>query len=275
MIDEPCMGSVLRKIRALGSDVDAVTLSDATQLVLDWAHECSKSKANEQSLPPCRFVVTPNLDHAVLLRKNQQLRAAYRDAALVLADGFPLVWASRIFGRPLPERVAGSDLTPAVLKGAPEGLEVFLLGAAEEVSRTAALKIQQECPQLQVVGRLSPPPGFEHDASWSERIVSAIRQSGASLVIVGLGAPKQELWVHEHSRQLPGTVVLCVGATIDFLADHVPRAPNWVQSMHLEWMHRMLNDPKRLVRRYARDLLVLPLLLMSDARYSMRSGDTR
>lgn len=269
------MGRVPRKIRALGSDVDALTLSEATQMLLDWAYECTAKRATGDSLPPCRFVVTPNLDHAVLLRKSEPLRAAYRAAALVLADGFPLVWASRIFGRPLPERVAGSDLTPAVLRDATELLRVFLLGATEESSLLASKNVEEKYPQATVVGRLSPPLGFEHDARWSERIVTAIAESEASLVIVGLGAPKQELWVHAHAAQLPGTCVLCVGATIDFLAGHVARAPQWVQALHLEWLHRMLGDPRRLVRRYARDAAALPVLLVSDAMYSIRSGGAR
>lgn len=215
---------------------------------------------------PCRIVVTPNLDHAVQLRENERLARAYQAASLILADGMPLVWASKLGNRPLPERVTGSDLTPRVLTAAPNGTRVFLLGGSEEASAAAEQTVQQRYPHLAVVGRLSPPRGFEHDAGWSDRIVQTIFESRAQLVVLGLGAPKQELWAHAHQSRLPGTVLLCVGATIDFLAGTVSRAPRWMQAVGLEWIYRLLGDPGRLVRRYAKDAWYLPSLLWGDLR---------
>jgi N-acetylglucosaminyldiphosphoundecaprenol N-acetyl-beta-D-mannosaminyltransferase len=180
----------------------------------------------------------------------------------------PLVWASKLFGRPLPERVAGSDLVPAILQAAAPLTKVFFLGASDESSEKAVENVRMRYPQVEVVGRLSPPFGFEHSEEWSDKIVTAIRESQAALVIVGFGAPKQELWVHRHQARLPGTVVLCVGATIDFLAGTVPRAPLWAQKVGVEWIHRLLSNPKRLAARYGRDAIHLPRLLLEDSRAS-------
>jgi len=247
------------KTLALGVLVDVLTMEGAVAKVIGFLQQA-------EAAAPCRIVVTPNLDHAVQLRQSADLRAVYADAALVLADGMPLVWASRFGDRPLPQRVTGSDLTPAVLAAAPVGTRLYLLGGSEEANLAAANNVQSRYPNLVVVGRLSPPRGFERDAEWSTRIVSAITDSRAQIVILGLGAPKQELWAHQHAQQLPGTVLLCVGATIDFLAGTVQRAPRFMQVLGLEWIFRMLGDPTRLVRRYARDAWYLPGLVWRDFR---------
>ena len=248
------------KTLTLGVLVDALTMEGAVAEVIGFLQQ------PEATAAPGRIVVTPNLDHAVQLRENADLRAVYADAALVLADGMPLVWASRLGARPLPQRVTGSDLTPGVLSAAPAGTRVYLLGGSEEANLAAANNVQSRYPNLVVVGRLSPPRGFERDAEWSTRIVSAITGSHAQIVILGLGAPKQELWAHQHAQRLPGTVLLCVGATIDFLAGTVKRAPRFMQVLGLEWIFRMLGDPVRLVRRYARDAWHLPGLIWYDLR---------
>ena len=151
----------------------------------------------------CRYVVTPNVDHAVMFQHRADLRAAYADASLVLADGAPLVVASRLLRKPLPERVAGSDLVPQLF-AAGKPLRVFLLGAAPGVADVAAERIRQQWPAIQVVGTYSPPLGFENDAAENDRILAAVAAAAPDLLIVGFGAPKQELWVHRHHRQLAG-----------------------------------------------------------------------
>lgn len=257
---------MLQRTRVLGVQVDVLTMDQAVAQVVRYLEEATEPG------PPCRIVVTPNLDHAVQLQENAGLARAYQAASLILADGMPLVWASR-FGRTrLPERVTGSDLTPRVLAAAPPGTRVFLLGGSEEASSAAERNVGQRYPHLSLVGRLSPPRGFEHDAGWSDRIVLALTESRAQLVVLGLGAPKQELWAHAHQARLPGTVLLCVGATIDFLAGTVSRAPRWMQATGLEWVYRLLGDPGRLLRRYAKDAWYLPRLLWGDLRARSRAG---
>lgn len=255
----------VQRIRTLGCEVDPLTMQEAIETLKLWLREAAQTSATPgASPPPCRFVVTPNLDHAVLLKESEDLRQAYQAASLILADGMPLIWAARLLGKSLKERVAGSDLTPNLLAAAESGTKVFLLGASDDSSARAAENIRSRYPQIEVVGRLSPPFGFEKSAEWSDKIVSEIRSSGASLVLVGFGAPKQELWVHRHHERLPGTILLCVGATIDFLGGTVKRAPSWTHKLGAEWLHRLASDPKRLARRYAKDAIHLPGLLLKD-----------
>lgn len=245
------------QINLFGIQIDAVGMQQAVDRVLDWARGSGDG---------CKYVVTPNVDHAVLYQERADLRAAYRRAALVLADGFPLVVASRLLRRRLPERVAGSDLTPAVFSAAFAGMRVFLLGAAPGVADRAADEIRRRWPQVDVVGTCSPPLGFERNETQNQAILARIAEARPDVLLVGLGAPKQELWVHRHRDQIEAKVALCVGATIDFLAGHRRRAPHWMRTSGLEWLHRLASEPRRLVARYARDAWVFPQLLLRQWR---------
>ncbi|HMO14105.1 MAG TPA: WecB/TagA/CpsF family glycosyltransferase [Pirellulaceae bacterium] len=225
--------------------------------------------ARQEMVPGgCRFVVTPNVDHAVLLQTNKRLSSAYSKADLVLADGHPVVWASRLLGKKLPERVPGSDLVPLLFSSLSqqERLRVFLLGAAPGVGLRAAANIGRRFAQVDIVGVYSPPLGFETKPSENENILSKIAEVRPDLVVIGLGAPKQECWIAEHCERVQAKVALCVGATIDFLAGEKKRAPVWMQRLGIEWLHRMLSEPKRLVKRYAKDAWVFPQLVFRQWR---------
>jgi N-acetylglucosaminyldiphosphoundecaprenol N-acetyl-beta-D-mannosaminyltransferase len=143
-------------------------------------------------------------------------------------------------------------------------LRVFLLGAAPGVAREAASRIERDWPSVHVVGTYSPPAGFEHDPQESAEMLAAIASASPDLLVVGLGAPKQELWIHRHRHELSTKVALCVGATIDFLAGHRRRSPVWMRRIGLEWLHRVLSEPRRLAGRYARDAWVFPRLLWRE-----------
>jgi len=216
----------------------------------------------------CRFVVTPNVDHAVMLQHHAPLRRAYDDADMILADGFPVVLASRILGKPLPERVPGSELVPALFaaRGPERPLRVFLLGAAPGVAERAAERIHQQWPAVRVVGTYSPPLGFERDQAENRRILDLVAAAAADVLVVGLGAPKQELWVHRHRQEIRAPLALCVGATIDFLAGERTRAPVWMRKVGLEWFHRVVHEPRRLAGRYARDAWIFPQLVWREWR---------
>ncbi len=248
--------------RLFGVQIDAINMKQAVGTVKEWAQGSRSPGSGSQ----CRYVVTPNVDHAVLLQKNMPLREAYKDADLVLADGHPIIWASRLLGRPLPERVPGSDLVPRLFKSlnANEPVRIFLLGAAPGVAQRAAENIHQTFPGAQVVGTYSPPLGFEKDEFENALILGRIALVQPDVVVVGLGAPKQELWVHQHCDKMDAKVALCVGATIDFLAGEKKRAPKWMQNCGVEWMHRMLSEPKRLIKRYAKDAWVFPQLVFKQ-----------
>lgn len=214
----------------------------------------------------CRYVVTPNVDHVVLLQHRDDLRAAYRQAAMILADGAPVIWSSRLLGKPLPCRVAGSDLVPALFDAADERepLRVHLLGAAPGVADRAAERIHERWPGVQVVGTYSPPLGFEKDDAENDAIIERVNAVQPDVLVLGLGAPKQELWIHRHYQRIQASAALCVGATIDFLAGEKRRAPKWMQSAGIEWLHRVCSEPRRLAGRYARDAWIFPQLFVRE-----------
>lgn len=256
-----------RSVRLFGMNVDALTMAETVDQVAAW---CAAPRG-----AGCRFVVTPNVDHAVMFQTNAALRAAYEDAAMVLADGAPVVVASRLLRRPVPERVPGSDLAPALFKHASRvaesdsnaaPLRVFLLGAAPGVAERAAAKIAERWQGVKVVGTLSPPLGFERDAAENERILAAVAAAAPDVVLLGLGAPKQELWVHAHAERLEAKVALCIGATIDFLAGEKQRAPRWMRRCGIEWVHRLVTEPRRLAKRYLRDAWIFPRLVWREWR---------
>jgi N-acetylglucosaminyldiphosphoundecaprenol N-acetyl-beta-D-mannosaminyltransferase len=228
---------------------------------VEWVITTAKKRPR-----PCEFVVTPNADHALILQENPRLRSAYKDAALVIADGWPVVIASRLLGRPLAERVTGSDLVPSVFAAASarDPLRVYLLGAGPGVAERAAGVIENRYPGVRVVGAYGPPFGFERDQAENDRILEGIRAASPELLLVGLGAPKQELWVHSHRERIDAAVALCIGATIDFLAGEKARAPRIMQKLGLEWFHRAMTEPRRLVPRYARNAIEFPKLVYRE-----------
>lgn len=250
------------KISLFGMTIDAVNLQQATDRVLNW---CREPRAEV-----CRYIVTPNVDHAVMYQERPELRAAYESAAMVVADGAPLIAAARFLKRPLPERVAGSDLVPLVLQNAggfeQPKLKAFLLGAGPGVAERAAAKILKDCGGVEIVGTHCPPLGFEHDTKAEDAALAAVAQAAPDFLIVGLGAPKQELWVAKNRHRLEAKVAACAGATIDFLAGEKHRSPVWMQKSGLEWAHRLATEPRRLVGRYARDARIFPGLVWREWR---------
>jgi len=246
------------KVLLFGIGIDAVDMAGATDRVFRWLDSPEGG---------CRYVVTPNVDHTVMLKENRRLREVYQDAALVLADGFPVVLAARLLGKPLPGRVAGSDLVPTLCEEAhrqQRKLRLFLLGAMPGVGQRARANIERRWPPVEVAGVYSPPLGFEQCDEENAKILEMVRATHPDVLVVGLGAPKQEFWVHAHRREIAAPVALCVGATIDFLAGEKRRAPRWMQKCGLEWLHRVAGEPKRLARRYARDAWIFPQLVWRE-----------
>lgn len=253
-------------VRLFGIALTPVALPDAVELLVSWLRKPDGR---------CHYVVTPNVDHALLFQSRADLRQAYASASLVLADGSPVVWVSRLLGRPVPCRVPGSDVTPALFEAATaeRPFRVFLLGGAPGVAERAARTIRTRYPHVEVVGTYSPPFGFEKDPRENEHMIGLISASKPDILVVGLGAPKQELFVYRNRERLADVpVALCVGATIDFLAGEKPRAPRWMQNNGLEWIHRALSEPRRLVPRYARNLWAFPQLVWREWRGDGRLG---
>jgi len=249
----------MKTIELFGMNIDPVRMPEAVDRVWDWIEHGSGT---------CRYVVTPNVDHAVMLQEDKRLQDAYEHASLVIADGFPVVLASRLLNRPLPERVAGSDLAPALFASATaeRPLSLYLLGAAPGVAARAAQKIAERWPHAEVVGTYSPPLGFQNDAAENDAIISRINAVEPDILVLGFGAPKQEHWIAAHHGKLRAKSALCIGATIDFLAGEQKRAPAWMQKLNLEWLHRLAGQPRRLFKRYARDAMIFPKLVWKEWR---------
>jgi N-acetylglucosaminyldiphosphoundecaprenol N-acetyl-beta-D-mannosaminyltransferase len=230
-------------IAILGVPFDNVTKAEALNLI-------ERMVASRQP----HYLVTPNLDFLVQARADVELRRILFEAHLVVCDGTPLVWASRWLGNPLPERVAGADLVPLLIElAARKGYRLFLLGATPEASQRAVCRLQARHPGLIIAGSYSPPFNklLEMDHVEIRRRILAARPD---VLLVSLGCPKQEKWIAMNYHALGVPVTAGVGATIDFLAGQVRRAPAWMQRSGTEWVFRLAQEPRRLVRRYAKDL---------------------
>lgn len=211
-------------------------------------------------------LVTPNLDHLRRLVADPTFRALYEGAERIVADGMVLVWASRLQGTPLPERVAGSDLIWSLSRGASErGRSVFLLGGDDGTAERAAAVLAERCEGLRVAGFHCPPHGFEDDPAARALLEGALHAARPDVVYVGLGSPKQERLIRRLRGDHPGVWWLGVGISFSFVAGDVRRAPNWMQRCGVEWVHRLAQEPRRLAQRYLVQGLPFALRLFASA----------
>jgi N-acetylglucosaminyldiphosphoundecaprenol N-acetyl-beta-D-mannosaminyltransferase len=200
------------------------------------------------------YVVTANVDFLVQARRDVELRRILLEADLVLCDGTPLRWASRWLGNPLPERAAGSDLVPLLICAAAEkGHRIFLLGAGPNVAAEAADRLQKQYPTLVMAGHYSPPFHDLLDMDFAE-IAHRVKAARPDVLLVSFGCPKQEKWIAMHYHLLGVPVLIGVGATLDFMAGRIKRAPVFMQRTGTECIYRLAQEPRRLAGRYASDL---------------------
>ncbi|HZV33790.1 MAG TPA: WecB/TagA/CpsF family glycosyltransferase [Verrucomicrobiae bacterium] len=239
-------------IAILGVPFDPVTMTEAIAII-------GRMVASRRP----HYVVTANVDFLAQARGDIELRRILMDAHLVLCDGTPVVWASRLLGNPLPERVAGADLVPQLIRIASEkNLRLFFLGGTPESMERAMAKVKTTHPKLQIDG-YSPP--FNHLLEMDhDEIKRRIAQARPDILFVCFGCPKQEKWIAMHYQSLGVPVAIGVGGTIDFLAGQLKRAPVWMQRSGTEWVFRLLQEPRRLFRRYARDLWLFGALLLAQ-----------
>jgi N-acetylglucosaminyldiphosphoundecaprenol N-acetyl-beta-D-mannosaminyltransferase len=212
-------------------------------------------------------ILTPNVDILRQAQVDGAVRAYLDDADLVVADGMPLVWASKLSGTPLPERVAGSSLIWSLSRGlAHDARSVFIVGGspatagAKDGATRAAARLARDCAGLRIAGTLCPPYGFERDAQAYADVCRKVADAEPDLVFVGLGFPKQEAVITRLRAALPQAWFIGCGAAVNFVAGDVDRAPRWMQKTGLEWAHRLGTEPSRLAGRY----------LKHDAPYAMR-----
>jgi exopolysaccharide biosynthesis WecB/TagA/CpsF family protein len=212
-------------------------------------------------------VATLNLDHIVKLRRDAAFRRAYLAQTHVVADGNPVVWLARLSGRRQVALVPGSELiAPLAALAAAKGVSLALLGSTEPALRAAAERLEADHPGLTVAACLAPPMGFDPASAAADAMLDAVAASGARLCLLALGAPKQEILAVRGLARHPGLGFVSIGAGLDFVAGRQKRAPAWVRRIAMEWLWRMLSDPRRLARRYLDCALVLPGLTLAARR---------
>jgi N-acetylglucosaminyldiphosphoundecaprenol N-acetyl-beta-D-mannosaminyltransferase len=240
-------------IELLGLRIHRVTNAEALAHTLDLARRRRGA-----------LLMTPNADHVLRAHRDAEFRALYTAADFVVADGISVVWAARMLGTPLPERVAGSDLMPALCEhAARSGLTYYFVGGAPGDAERAAAVLAQRAGRDGCAGVDCPPLGFEKDPAYIDALVQRIGKAQPHIVCIGLGSPKQEkLMVAIKDRIGPFGVMLGVGVTFSFVAGTVKRAPLLLRKLALEWLWRLLCEPARLWRRYADNLVHFPWLVL-------------
>jgi N-acetylglucosaminyldiphosphoundecaprenol N-acetyl-beta-D-mannosaminyltransferase len=252
----------MQPVRILNLEIDNLSISE----LLEELHE--------------GVVFTPNVDHLMKVQRDPELASLYRQVDYALCDSKIIYLASRFLGTPLQEKISGSDLFPAFYNYHRDNprIKIFLLGAQPGVGFRASRNINRKVGRDMVVGHYAPPFGFESDAAEIDYICDAIRQSGATVLAVGLTPPKQEKLIYKIKQRLPRVkLFLAIGGTIDFEAGQQKRAPRWVSEVGLEWLFRLVSEPRRLWRRYILEnppflwLLLLQKLNMYVSPYTVDS----
>lgn len=224
------------RVRVLNGHFDAMRLAE----VVDWAATWIREGRHGH-------LCTVNVAILMMMRRDPRLQRIVDGAALVVADGHPIVWASRLGTTPLPERVAGIDLIGVLARRAVrDGFGIYLLGARRPVVEAAARRLRTEHPGLSIRGVAD---GYFGPAEAEER-ARAIRESRAQLLLVGMGVPRQEFFIEEHGPSLGANLAIGVGGSFEVLAGIRRRAPQWCQRIGLEWFWRFLQEPRRLGPRY-------------------------
>jgi N-acetylglucosaminyldiphosphoundecaprenol N-acetyl-beta-D-mannosaminyltransferase len=197
------------------------------------------------------YIVTPNVDHVVNFHKNSRFRQAYEKAVFKLVDGAPILFYSKVVRNPLKEKLSGSDLTPLIFKLANERkYRVFIFGSLSGVPERAIKNLKDNYNYNFPISFYSPPFGFENSKELLQASIQKINEFEPDILLVSLGSPKGEIFLYENSENIKAALALQIGASIDFIAGRIKRAPKWMQRIGLEWFYRFLKEPKRLFKRY-------------------------
>ncbi len=211
------------------------------------------------------YVVTPNVDHICQLQTDKKLQSVYEDASLVLPDGMPLLWAGKLCGKPIKEKLSGSDLVYWLTEHASKkGYSIFFLGAEEGIAELASKELYKKYPGFDVAGFYSPPLGFEKNPVEIEKVCTILQEAKPDICYVAFGTPKQDYFNYDYCAQLGIPCMLGIGASLDFVAGKTKRAPVWMQRWGLEWLWRLFQEPRRLWYRYLVQDSVFILLLCQE-----------
>lgn len=227
-------------MRLFGARFALISEADAVRQIIDAA-----------SARRSHWTITANLDHLRRYKAESTARELIEKADLVVADGMPLIWVSQLVGAPLPERVTGSNMIWSICEAAQaRSQSVFLLGGDPGVAKRAAEVLRSRYSELRIAGTLCPRRGFEKDLVEVESIEREIVAAAPNVVFVALGFPKQDLLIERMRVALPQAAFIGVGISLSYVTGDVKRAPKWAHTLGLEWLYRLLREPKRLVRRY-------------------------
>lgn len=241
----------------LGVRVDVVTQKQALDLIEQMVARRRAGLATGDTLP-CQQVVTLNTEFVMEARRNRAFREVINTAALVIADGIGIVWATHLGKMPVPERIAGTDTVQALAnRCARRGYRLYLLGAAPGIAEQAAERLQAIAPGLEIAGTYAGSPALEEE----DAILQRLRDANADVVCVAYGAPAQDLWIKRNLARLPVAVAMGVGGAFDFLSGRQRRAPRSMQRLGLEWLYRLYREPWRWKRMLAIPRFMLIVLL--------------
>lgn len=197
------------------------------------------------------YIVAINVDVVMKIENDPYLKKITDNADMVLVDGKPLIWIAKYYKRPVKAKISGSDLVPLLCKRAlDKGYSIFIIGGKDGVAVQAKKNLERDLPGIKIVGTYAPPFGFEKNEKELEKINEMISSVHPDLLIACFGCPKQEKWIFENYQKYDAKVSVCAGATVDFLAGNVKRAPRWMSEHGLEWFYRFLMEPKRMFKRY-------------------------
>lgn len=230
----------MEKQALLNTFINNVTMSETVEAIEQMIAADKKS-----------YVVAINVDVVMKIEADPYLKKIVDDADMVLVDGKPLVWISKLHGRPLKAKISGSDLVPLLCEiSAKKGYSIFIIGGKDGIAAQARQRLEQKLPGIRIAGTYAPPFGFENDQEELDKINRMISEAHPDLLIACFGCPKQEKWIYENIEKYDAKVSVCAGATVDFLAGNVKRAPKWMSEHGLEWFYRFLQEPRRMFRRY-------------------------
>ena len=230
----------MEKQPLLNTYVNNVNMDETIQAIEDMIASEKKS-----------YIVAINVDVVIKIENDSYLKEITDKADMVLVDGKPLEWIAKWHNRPIKAKISGSDLVPILCERAAEnGYSIFIIGGKEGIAKKAQQNLERDLPGIKIVGTYAPPFGFEKDEIERKKINEMISNAHPDILIACFGCPKQEKWIYENYQKYDAKVSVCAGATVDFLAGNVNRAPKWMSNHGLEWFYRFLQEPKRMFKRY-------------------------
>lgn len=241
----------MNKEQFLNTYINNVTMDETIEKIENMIQSQKKS-----------YIVPINVDVVMKIEEDEKLKKIINEADMVLVDGKPLIWISKIKRNKIKEKVSGSDLVPKLCEVSnKKGYSIFIIGGKEGIAEKAKQKLEEKYNNINIVGTYAPPFGFEKNQEELNKINEMISLVKPDLLFACFGCPKQEKWIYDNYNKYDAKVSICAGATVDFLAGNVKRAPKWMSNCGLEWFYRFLQEPKRLFKRYfIDDIKIIKLL---------------